>query len=482
MNLDGATMLPNTDLLMAFDVIGSIARTDFTPTDVLEFNSGANSWVVHLMAHPPTNGPTEAGCKEYAAVPVASSPTATPTATPTSTATNTATATATSKTATPTATPATATATATATRTATATATPNHDGDSDCDTYSSAGDAQVQTEVAEVRGYHVGAHSNPKTVKVSNPKGKKKHPGFPCSRDGFRSGSVHADQQLPRRAWRRVLVFDRGDVHPERGHEADRNIDDHRQRAQGRADGAAERHRKITEIERSKIATAGREENKGMHLKQALIIPAFILAMGAPVSVIAGSDGVTCVSKGRGFNTNSLSDGTFCQVDSETGGKSTAKASNGGQASADDFTFGRATATASDDATATAEATFKKGKAKATAKGKNSSATAIGSDCASSAMGETGGSATANCGTGKATAAASNGGIADAETTVTPDCVVKATATGIGSMSTADCKVKGGFVTATTTGGGVASGDGVTAPVCEPNSGTATVKSSGGNC
>jgi hypothetical protein len=219
-----------------------------------------------------------------------------------------------------------------------------------------------------------------------------------------------------------------------------------------------------------------------MQLKQALIISAIILAVGAPVSVIAGSDGVTCVSKGRGFNANSLMDGTLCQVDSETGGKSTARASNGGQASADDFTFGHATATASDGATASADATFHKGKAKATATGKDSSATAIGSDCPASAVGETGGSATANCGTGKATASASDGGVADAETTVTPDCVVKATATGISSMSTADCKVKGGFVTVTTTGGGFASGDGVTSPNCTPNSGTATVKSSGGNC
>ena len=219
-----------------------------------------------------------------------------------------------------------------------------------------------------------------------------------------------------------------------------------------------------------------------MSWKQVLIFVAVTLCMIAPVSVIAGSDGVTCVSKDQGFNTNSLMDGTFCQVDSETGGKSTAKASNGGQASADDFMFGRATATASDGATADADATFRKGKAKAKATGNNSSATAIGSDCPASAEGKTGGSATANCGTGKATASASDGGIADAETTVTPDCVVKATATGMGSMSTADCKVKGGFVSVTTTGGGVASGDGVTSPICTPNSGTATVKSSGGNC
>ena len=45
MNLDGASMLPNADLLLAFDNFGSIGGIDFTPTDVLEFN-GSGSWVV----------------------------------------------------------------------------------------------------------------------------------------------------------------------------------------------------------------------------------------------------------------------------------------------------------------------------------------------------------------------------------------------------------------------------------------------------
>jgi hypothetical protein len=57
-NLDGATMLPNAHLLMAFDEFGSIGGTDFTPTDVLEFNSGANSWWCHSMARRPTIGRT----------------------------------------------------------------------------------------------------------------------------------------------------------------------------------------------------------------------------------------------------------------------------------------------------------------------------------------------------------------------------------------------------------------------------------------
>lgn len=219
-----------------------------------------------------------------------------------------------------------------------------------------------------------------------------------------------------------------------------------------------------------------------MHWKLALVVVAISMAAIAPDSAIAASDNVTCVSKGQNFNSKTAMDGTFCEVDSETGGKSTAKASKGGQASADDFTFGHATANASDDAMAVADAQFPKGKAKATASGKNSFASATGSDCPASAVGKTGGNATANCATGGAEAAASDSGMADAESKFVMNCVVKASATGAGSSSTADCKVNGGFVTVTTTNGGVAMGDGITSPTCIPHSGTATVKSSGGNC
>jgi hypothetical protein len=46
MNLDGATMLPNSDLLMAFDEFGSIGGVNFAPEEVLEFNPGTSSWVL----------------------------------------------------------------------------------------------------------------------------------------------------------------------------------------------------------------------------------------------------------------------------------------------------------------------------------------------------------------------------------------------------------------------------------------------------
>jgi len=213
-NLDGATMLPNGDLLMTLDVIGSIGGVDFTPTDVLEFDPGANSWVlafdgasvddwpqgslmqgVWAQAVPatPTSTPTATASPTMTAT---SSPTSTPTATasrsatPTATATASPTATATGATATTTAsasatatssgsatptatvspTP-TATATATATATTTATATPT------ATPTSVAVTLKIKPKSLRFPKTAVGTVSKPKTVKVSNPKGSKKHPG-----------------------------------------------------------------------------------------------------------------------------------------------------------------------------------------------------------------------------------------------------------------------------------------------------------------
>ena len=274
-NLDGATMLPNTDLLLTFDVIGSIAGIDFTPTDVLEFNSGANSWVLSFSGASRDEWPDGSLIHGVWAAPVSPTPTATathtktptatatatatattkrtPTATPTHTATRTATPTATAtttRTATPTATK-TATATASVTRTATATATattstatatptstatarrtatPTATITSATPTASATATSATATPTAtgstaptatatatltatatatatatsatstatptakptpvavrlkikpkklKFPKTTVGTPSNPKTVKVSNPKGKKKHPGLP---------------------------------------------------------------------------------------------------------------------------------------------------------------------------------------------------------------------------------------------------------------------------------------------------------------
>jgi hypothetical protein len=110
-NLDGATMLPNLDLLMAFDVFGSIGGVDFAPTGVLEFNPGESSWVLSFDGVSADNWPDGSRIQGvYAQASVAPTPTATATATATDTPTATATAT--------------GTATATDTPTATPTATP----------------------------------------------------------------------------------------------------------------------------------------------------------------------------------------------------------------------------------------------------------------------------------------------------------------------------------------------------------------------
>jgi len=231
-NLDGATMLPNTDLLLTFDVVGSIAGTDFTPTDVLEFNSGADGWVVSFDGASTDEWPDGSQMQGVWAAPAGSTPTPTPTATatktatatatatggtPTATATGTRTATATptataTKTATPTATATstggTPTATATATKTATATATATSTGGTPTATATATKTATATATATSTSGTPtatatptvtptpvpvtlkikpkalkfpkttVGTHSKPKTVKVSNPKGKKKHPGI----------------------------------------------------------------------------------------------------------------------------------------------------------------------------------------------------------------------------------------------------------------------------------------------------------------
>ncbi len=210
-NLDGATMLPNADLLIAFDEFGSIGGVNFAPEEVLEFNPGASSWVLSFDGIVRDNWPDGSIIQGvYAQVPATatSTPTATATATAsaTSTATRTATptATATSTGGTPTAT-STKTATPTATKTATATATATSTGGTPTATATatrtatatatSTGGTATATPTAtptpvpvtlkikpkslKFSKTTVGTTSKPKKVKVSNPKGKKKHPGFP---------------------------------------------------------------------------------------------------------------------------------------------------------------------------------------------------------------------------------------------------------------------------------------------------------------
>ena len=211
MNLEGATMLPNADLLLSFDEPGSIGGVNFAPEEVLEFNPGANSWVIAFDGIVADNWPDGSVIQGvYAQIPAtavatataSATPTATVTATSTATATRTATATATATstsgtptatatatktataTATATSTSGTPTATATATKTATATATATSTGATATATPTAsptpvAVTLKIKPKSIKFPKTTVGTTSKPKTVKVSNPKGKKKHPGLP---------------------------------------------------------------------------------------------------------------------------------------------------------------------------------------------------------------------------------------------------------------------------------------------------------------
>jgi Abnormal spindle-like microcephaly-assoc'd, ASPM-SPD-2-Hydin len=145
-HLDGATMLSNSDLLLTFDVIGSIAGIDFTPTDVLEFNSVANSWVLSFSGASRDDWP-DGSLMQGVNAQVLATPTATATATTTPTPT---------ATATPTATPTPVLVT-----------------------------LKIKPKSLKFGTVTVGSEKGPKTVTVTNPSGKKKKPGITVVMEGY---------------------------------------------------------------------------------------------------------------------------------------------------------------------------------------------------------------------------------------------------------------------------------------------------------
>jgi len=158
---------------VAVDASANIYVADFRSNGVFVYSAGSNGNVTPIAT---ISGPeTELGAPEFIAIHSEPGPTptatatGTPTATPTATATSTTTATAT-KTATATATStatATATRTATTTSTATATATPV------------PVTLTIKPKALKFSTRAVGTQSSPKTIKVSNPKGNRKHRGLP---------------------------------------------------------------------------------------------------------------------------------------------------------------------------------------------------------------------------------------------------------------------------------------------------------------
>jgi hypothetical protein len=169
--------------------------------------------------------------------------------------------------------------------------------------------------------------------------------------------------------------------------------------------------------------------------------------------------GAVCSEKKASSVDHTGTDGSECFASSDGSGKATAKAVGGSYADSEVQTGG---------------------KSKATATGGSFS----------EATSDTGGHSTGNAATGSSvTVASDEHGVAkgtgtggsEADAAAFGKCNASAKATG-GSLAVADCEANGTFAHATATGGGVAKAFDNATPVCEPGSGTATVRSSGGNC
>ena len=193
-------------------------------------------------------------------------------------------------------------------------------------------------------------------------------------------------------------------------------------------------------------ATRGRNhfpgEGKSLKARKMTVglVAAMFLAFAAANAHAA--KGATCKSNSKGDVMHTGSDGSDCEADATTGGKSKATAKTDGSAEAISQTHGKANAIATGAGTADAEASAH-GKAIAKA---DTSGTATASSDGSS---------------GK--------------------CTATANATTSGTAE-AQCEA-GGFVQATATNSGTAVGFDDAPPTCSPGpSGTASVKSSGGNC
>ena len=169
--------------------------------------------------------------------------------------------------------------------------------------------------------------------------------------------------------------------------------------------------------------------------------------------------GATCKSS-KGEQKHTASDGSSCLASSDGTGKAKAKATGGASSQTFVTTGGKSNSVASDQAMSEAESESK-GKSTAHAAGPGSDAFVDADQ------------------KGVATANATGG--SSANVTALGNCNATGMATG-GSTVNASCEADGSFVHSTATGGGEADGSDTNPPTCTPNSGTATVRSSGGNC
>lgn len=168
-----------------------------------------------------------------------------------------------------------------------------------------------------------------------------------------------------------------------------------------------------------------------------------VIFLGFAAASAHAGKGATCKSNNKGEVMHTGADGSDCEADATGGGKSKAIAKGAGSAEAISETNGKANATATGEGTADASAASH----------------------------------------GKATAKASGEGTADASADGSAGkCTATATATSSGTAM-AQCEA-GGFARATATGEGTAEAFDDAPPFCSPGPppGTATVKSSGGDC
>jgi uncharacterized protein DUF6764 len=177
---------------------------------------------------------------------------------------------------------------------------------------------------------------------------------------------------------------------------------------------------------------------KARKITTRLLVAMLFVLVAAPAHAKAGA---VCKSNNKGDVLHTGTDGSDCEADAITGGKSKATAKTGGSAQAISDTHGKSSAIATEQGTADATSDEH---AKATAK-------ASGSGTAD---------ASAFGGSGK--------------------CTASATASTSGTAE-AQCEA-GGFARATATNGGTAQAFDDAPPSCSPGQGTATVQSSFGNC
>jgi hypothetical protein len=178
------------------------------------------------------------------------------------------------------------------------------------------------------------------------------------------------------------------------------------------------------------------------------------------VEAAQAGDGAACKSS-SGFVAHSGTDGSSCDANSD--GSSTARA-------------------VANENSYASSAVLTEGNASAVAKGNSIAGSTANSGGHSTSRALNSGGATAYAqDRGAAKATASGGAIA--ESGADARCKTMAHANGTtGTRASALCNKNGGFVNATATNGGVATGSDTDPPICTPNGGTARVRSTGGNC